>query len=643
VHTSNHSFSKLFGCLLLTTLGACGGSGSTSNSMSGIVPVSISDDASDDWATIAVKIKSIALIPQGGGSAIVVYQPSVPTQINLAELDQLSEVLGNLAIPVGTYTGAILTIAANPGDVSLTASADPESGFAGTASATIPADQIQIQHATGTAGNRHAAVTVNFVSPLAVTTGSNNALDLEVDLNHPAFIVGHIPLVSAGNAIWAVNFNGPVRHHPVRDITRLVLRHSYGSVSGVAGDGTYLTINKMVPVFPITDPETGTATGTSLQIKADASNGTLFYDVDAKAAAVSVTNFTSISSSLANKYVRIAARYQEDGTLTATRIWASSDFNSIWVSPEGHVLHVNTTSNVVDVGNETGGSTRLQIDENTQFYFHASLGNTTPIGTGTSFLSNHNLARGFKIHASVVDPLVRPMVAQSIDIETAAYKGVISNADNAGFMYASHFNTSADNYSVTLPYISNDSSNGTDGSGNAILGFKWWHFAFPTLLDSGSAAIPDFVTATSGAVNFGGTFGSVSAVGVSTTRWADPGNPSGWSANLAILLPTPLPLGTVATGISGNAFTMTVPTGSQAANITFNTTSGSATLVYQIDRSGGVVTISPLDISTNAGLSAFTQNLQSGMRVKVFGTPQTDGTFKAYVINYYTGSVATTM
>ena len=50
----------------------------------------------------------------------------------------------------------------------------------------------------------------------------------------------------------------------------------------------------------------------------------------------------------------------------------------------------------------------------------------TPIGTGTSFLANHNLVRGFKVHASVVDPLATTLVAQSIDIETAKFDGAIS-------------------------------------------------------------------------------------------------------------------------------------------------------------------------------------------------------------------------
>jgi hypothetical protein len=42
------------------------------------------------------------------------------------------------------------------------------------------------------------------------------------------------------------------------------------------------------------------------------------------------------------------------------------------------------------------------------------------------------LVRGFKVHASVVDPLATPLVAQTIDIETAAYSGRISAAPRYG-------------------------------------------------------------------------------------------------------------------------------------------------------------------------------------------------------------------
>ena len=96
-------------------------------------------------------------------------------------------------------------------------------------------------------------------------------------------------------------------------------------------------------------------------------------------------------------------------------------------------------------------------------------------------------------------------------------------------------------------------------------------------------------------------------------------------------------LSNVAGGFAGNSFTMTVPNGANAVTVDVSTTSGSATLVYQVDRSNGVVTVSPVDVTTTDGIDALTSNLTTGARVKLYGVPQADGTLKAYVFVFFTG------
>src|SRR5205085_1641068 len=154
----------------------------------------------------------------------------------------------------GGGSGSTLTPTPMSGTMPLTIAADPESGFPLAPGTSIPAGDIHIQGKQGASGNLTVPVNVTFDSPLTVSTSQNNALDLEFDLAHPAFIVGHT-LPAAGATLWAVNFNGPVRHHPLRDLTRLVLRHTYGTVTQVASDGKSLTITKDFPVLPVTNPE----------------------------------------------------------------------------------------------------------------------------------------------------------------------------------------------------------------------------------------------------------------------------------------------------------------------------------------------------------------------------------------------------
>ena len=650
MYKNSKALKIVVGAALSASLAACGaggGGGSTTvpvTPQSVRMPVMISDASSEDWATIGVKILSIAVTPQGGGTAVTVYSSSPGQMVNLEQLDQISELLGNAMIPVGTYTSATLTIAANPGDVMLTTAADPEPGFAAPAGTAIPSGQIQIQGAQGASGSKTVAVNVNFESPLVVSTTQSNALDLEFNLSHPAFLVGHVPPAS-GMTLWAVNFDGPVRRRHIDDLARLVLRHSYGTVASVASDNTSISITKDLPTVPVQNPETAMPTDVSLTILADATNGTFFYDLDAKTA-VTIKDFSAEASSLAGKYVRVAARYQENGTLVATRIWTSSSFNTVWVSPEGHVLRVNPTTAVIVVDDESGRPVSLTVDDNTQFFFRtpaSALADTTPIGTGKAFLAGNNIVRGFKVHASVVDPLATPLVAQTVDIETAAFGGQISAANTSGFTYTRNFATHADDYTVTLGYISSTSANGSDANGNPITGFKYWDFAYPTLVTSGPNAVTDFVAATNGGVSFGGTYGAVSAWGVSTARWADPANPAGWSVPLTILEPTPLPRGTVVSGLVAGAtdstFSFDVPGGVTPVTADVSTTSGSATLVYQVDRTGGIVTVSPQDITSAAGLAALTAGLAVGAPVKVYGVPHADGTFKAYVVTYFTGIV----
>jgi len=236
---------------MLSSMGCSSGSsssnsgGSTPQAQNGTVSLLVSDAPTDDWATIGVKILTIALTPEGGGSPVTVYTaPSPAPVINLLQLDQLNEILGNVSVPVGTYSSLTITISGNPGDVLLTVSADPETGFAAAAGLTIPSTQIQILNTTGSAGSLTVPVTLKLGSPLVVTANQNNALDLEFNLAHPALIVAHVPPSGGGTVEWAVNFNGTLRHRRVWNLAGLVLRHHYGTVTTVSTDNTALTFDK---------------------------------------------------------------------------------------------------------------------------------------------------------------------------------------------------------------------------------------------------------------------------------------------------------------------------------------------------------------------------------------------------------------
>jgi hypothetical protein len=645
--------------LMLLSIGCSSGSSSSGNpnpapqSQNGTVNLLVSDASTEDWATIGVKILSVSLTPQGGGSDVVIYTaPNPAPTVNLLQLDQLNEILGNVSVARGTYTAATITVSGNPGDVLLTASADPEAGFSAAPGSVVPPNQIQIMGTQGSAGSLTVRVKLTLDSPLVVTANQSAPLNVEFDLSHPAFIVGHVAPAGGGQTMWAVNFHACLRHRRVFEITGLILRHHYGTVTGVSSDNLSLTFTKDYPVYPPTNPEMAVVTSESLTVEADTTNGSLYYDVDGKTS-TTIKDFSSIASTIAGKFIRVAARYQVDGSLVAVRLWASSTFNSVWISPEGHVLHVNTTTNTIVVENELGIGVPLTVDAKTLFYFRTPSNAQTdsnPIGQGPAFLSN--LVRGFKVHANVVDPLASPFVAQSIDIEIARYDGTISGSSTSNFTYSRNFRTVRDDYTVMLPYISSTTPNGKDPqSGAAISGFKWWNFAFPTVVDSGMNAVGDFATATNGAVSFVCTAGTtqMQAAGESYATWNDAIAPNAWAAPWTVLTPTKVPLGFVAAGYSNGSpngtFTMTLAcpdgTKSNAITVTLTASTASAPLVYQVDFTNGVFTVSPVDVTTPAGQTTLSTNLLANVPVLVYGIPQADGTIKDYVLLYFTGVAPT--
>jgi hypothetical protein len=627
-------------------LWGCGSNSSSSNnpgSQNGQISMMVSDDPVNDWAEIGVKVLSISLTPQGGGTPVVEYTAPTPVNmVNLIELDQLADILDSVSVPAGNYTGATFTLGANPGDVALTASSNPDPGFAGTPGEIVPSTQIQILGATGSAGNLTVPLNVTFVSPVTVTAGQSAGIDFEFNLSHPAFIVAHAPL-GGGQTLWAVNFKPALRHHPIFDIARLVLRQLYGSFVSVSSDNSSITVNRAFPEEPPVNPEQAIPTSKNLTILADKANGTLFYDMDAHTHS-RITDFSSVASDLTGKFLRITARFQVDGSLVAVRIWVSSSFNTVWLSPEGHVRHVLSSSLIVD--NEDGLPITVEVNGNTQFFFRTPENpgsDANPICTGTSCLSD--LVRGFKVHITCVDPLQVPLVADTVDIEIARFDGLISSPNMTSFVYTRNFMDANDDYTKTMFYISNSTLNGHDPvNGQQIKGFKWWNFAFPTIVDSNvtsSNPIAEFVSAVGGAANFGNGI-TMPVIGASYAIWADPANSTGWAVPWTILAPAPLPLANVATGWVQNgtsdSFNITVTGGTNQVTVDASAALDSATLVYQVDRTNGIITISPVDLTTPAGQNTVQSNLNLGTLVKVFGVPQLNGSIKAYVFFYFTGT-----
>ncbi len=280
------------------------------------VPLMLSSAASSrNWANVAIRILNISLTQQNGGEPVTVYTaPASAPAINLEQLDHISQLLANVSVPPGTYAGAVVTVGANPGDVALTSSDDPDSGFPAPLSAPIASQKIQVQNSQGSAGAMTVTIPVTLPTPYVVSASAHSLpLNLDFSLSHPAFVQPQTPL-SNDPTLWAVDFQGPVTGAAISDITSLVLRQMYGTLDGIAADGKSIAIALDNPRQPIVSPETAVSTSEQLSILADAGNGTQFYDVDAGTSAT-VSNFAALSGLTPGRFVRISARYQVDGSL----------------------------------------------------------------------------------------------------------------------------------------------------------------------------------------------------------------------------------------------------------------------------------------------------------------------------------------
>jgi len=639
-----------------STLIACGGGGGSASvaSSQGTVntPIMLSDASSQDWSNIGVTVTSVTFTSASGNTANLL---SAPYTGNLENLDNVAEYLNAAAlVPGTTYTGAVITLSANPGDVTLTVSGDPEAGFVEAANTVVPSSRIQIQGASGSAGSQTVSVPITFNTPYTApqpTSGGNpttaTGINIEFDLSNPAFLIAHTPAGANPTTIWAVNFAGGIKHKSHDTLTHLVLRHAYGQVASISSDNTTLTISKVAPTTPAVQPETATTTAISLPITVDATNGTLFYDLDNTASNATIHDFSTVASILASgEYVRVAARYQQNGTLVATRIYASSTFNKVYVSPEGHVLHVSSGSGTLTIDSASGTPVQVNVNSSTNFFFRnpGTGSDVTPIATGTAGLAL--VQRGFKVRVTPVNTTANPLVAAAIDIESAPFEGSVSNASTTGFTLTSNFSTTSDNYTQALNFISGSTPNGVDpATGSAITGFKYWNFAYPTIVDSGVNAVSDFVSAVGASSGAAVTLGTSTypAKALSYSVWNTASN--SYLAPQAIIIPTQLPATKVAAApvASATSFTVVPNSGTAGTPVTvrFSTTPGSATLVQDVDRSGSnIVTVSPVDITTANGLNALTGALTVGSRIVVYGLPQADGSIKAYQLRYYTGATA---
>ncbi|GLH72874.1 hypothetical protein GETHLI_13760 [Geothrix limicola] len=387
------------------------------------------------------------------------------------------------------------------------------------------------------------------------------------------FDLGHpLFLVQTPNGDWSMNLQA--RHRPnangMMGMAQMAFRHRKGTIASVGASSFVLH----------------TDSGNDLTVNVDA--GAWLFDVDAKA----VGSFAGLAT---GKNALVKLRMQSDGSLWAVRVWYSASALQGW-TPEGHVIGVDRVNNHLLVSTNAGMPRAIAIDADTAFTFHSS----QALGTGTAALAD--VWMGFKVQVEVKDPLQVPMHASSVNIQRAVDGGAINAATATSFTY--HHPIAGDR---------------THAYANP---FTWWYLGFPGI----TSTLPgDFAAAVTGA-------GDVRVQGASDLVWNT--GTSTWDASTAVFLPVAPPQGTISGSYNGGqlgfTFTNSAAT-SQTLTVNLKTTVGMQPAVVEVANQGGVITVSPIDVS------AWATKLVAPAKARVAVVPKPDGTFSAYAVVVFTG------
>jgi hypothetical protein len=597
---------------VLALMLACGGGSSSSPSVSqsspsptatkGNVNFLVTDAPADNWADIGVIIRGIWLVPtnQGESAKVLAYDGSKSTtQTNLVQLDSVAQLLANTSIAAGSYDRAIIEIDGAAANVTLAPSLDAN----GNPQNPIATSQILVKGNTDSATGWIQVPTIKLSATLDVSGTGAQAVNLDFDLASPLFVVTHD--LPNGTTYYVVNF--VVRHKAQTHIDALVLHRNDGTVTATSTTTTPNTLTLQ------------TLEGSTLVYNVDSSNGTIFYNLDATTVAANVS--TTLPADLlpgttsAPLYARATARFQDDGSLWAVRVWYSATESKLptW-APEGHITKVDASNGFIWVLNDDGQPIKFAITPSTNFYYQ---GGTTAIGSDVSFLAN--VARGFKVQVTA-NALTTPMTATDVDIQRAVYDGAITAAN------ANTFTVVKALYGVTNTYTVGYDPN-----------FLWWNFAFPTVNSTSVSLFDAQATATAGNVA-----APIIADGTTSLNWL--GGTTAWDSVNMIFEPAAIStaIQTVSTsyasGSMGLNYTAYLSNGTALPNtpvaVNLDTTVGSQPVVTLYSRGTNNVTVQSL---TSDQWATY---LVQGAKVRVYGIPNASttnaaDTLNAYVINIF--------
>ncbi len=443
----NRIIRNLFLSLLLVAAAAgfgvvtsCNITGGGASGAMGSLNLLLTDGPTDDWQEVTVVLKSVSLHSRGGNSWEEVWtaNPANPASgtVNLVDLSEVTAILEKATIPVGTYNLLKLVIDTDPATMKLVDDQGTQ----------IASSQITVVDPSG-----KGEIRVDLSPAITVAEGSTANLIVDFDLAHPLSIV---------NLDGKVVVSLKVRHKALpRRLMSIQFARTIGDITAAAADGTSFTVKNLQ----------------ESELTFGVNANTIYVDADANA----VGSFDGLKALVNSGAALVASNMNSDGSLYARRVWYAASIETLpQFTPEGLVRRVGenwlrilkkrtlTLSTGYNRHRCDWNSETVFVDENTTWTFQ-----DMAMGTGTSIL--RQIAKGFRVEVTFVDPAASPKVAASINVHSAHAEGLVTAAtlDNFTFGWRDHTRTMA--YSVIADHT-----------------FGWWFYGSPS---SRSTVLQDFV------------------------------------------------------------------------------------------------------------------------------------------------------
>ena len=419
---------------------SCNITGGGPSGATGGLNLLLTDGPTDDWQEVTVVLKSVSLHSREGNSWEDAWtaDPANPASgtVNLVDLSGVTAILQKATIPVGTYNLLKLGIDTDPATMKLV----DDQGI-----------QIASSQITVVDPSRKGEIKVDLSPAITVAEGATTNLLVDFDLAHPLSIV---------NLDGKVVVSLKVRHKALpRYLKNIQFARTIGDITAAAADGTGFTIKNL--------QESELTFGVNLN--------TIYVDADANAAG----SFDGLKALVNSGAALVASNMNADGSLYARRVWYAKSIDTLpQFTPEGLVRRVGENwlrilkkkTETLPTGDDhhrcDWNSETVFVDENTTWTFQ-----DIAMGTGTSIL--RQIAKGFRVEVTFVDPAASPKVAASINVHSAHTEGLVTNAtlDNFTFGWRDH--------TRTMVY-----------SGIADHTFGWWFYGLPS---GRSTVLQDFV------------------------------------------------------------------------------------------------------------------------------------------------------